>query len=846
MTTDITTGTGNLPVEPNSFVGRERDLAELALLLGEVRALTLCGPGGIGKTRLALRLACELVPGFPDGAWLVELGDTIDPALVPLRVAATLGIREEPGRPLTDTLADVLRPRRMVVILDTCEHVVDACAALVHRLLAGCPGLRLVATSREPLRIRGETAWRVPPLALPASCGELSDQDLASHDAIRLFAERAAAVRPGFTLGAGNTAAVVRLCRTLDGIPLAIELAAARVRALSVDQIAGRLGDRFQLLASGDRTAPPRQQTLQAAVDWSYELLTGPEQVLLRRLSVFSGWNLDMAERICAGDEIPAPMVLTLLAALIDKSLVTLDAELDGAARYRLLDTIREYAAGWLTESGEEAAVRARYRDYLLDLVESTAARAFLRGDPPWRERVIMYRRIHAERVNFAAALAVSLDRGEAEVGLRLCCALRSPWVAYGDVTEGAGWFDRFLALAGPVRPAVRARALMLRAELAFELQDYAGVVRCVQAGLELGQPADGAAGAGQAAGAVQAGGLRLLALVSLRAGRHEEALSGAAAAIAAARGAGDDWEEGLAHSTRAAVLARLGRLTDAQRAYESALDVLRDNNGWGVAQALYGFGTLARMRRDHAAALRHFGDALALYRAIDARPEIARCMAGVGWVALAQGDLELARSSLTESMRLSLATGQRLPVARGLEALGVLALAQGDPARAVRLEGAGLALREAVGEVSRPPASARTGAMFEAAREQLGAPAAAALLAEGAAMGRDDAIRYGTEAAIAASPGGVADGPARGGAGSSAGQLPRPAGGAPSVLTVREHEIATLAARGRSNKAIADELVISPLTVARHVANIFTKLGFSSRAQLAGWLADGEPGAGS
>jgi predicted ATPase/DNA-binding CsgD family transcriptional regulator len=854
MTTDIATGTGNLPVEPNSFVGRERDLAELALLLGEVRALTLCGPGGIGKTRLALRLACELVPGFPDGAWLVELGDTADPALVPLRVAAALGIREEPGRPLTDTLADALRPRRMVVILDTCEHVVDACAALVHRLLAGCPGLRLIATSREPLRIRGETAWRVPPLALPAHSGDLSDQDLAGHDAIRLFAERAAAVRPGFTLGAGNTAAVVRLCRTLDGIPLAIELAAARVRALSVEQIAGRLGDRFQLLASGDRTAPPRQQTLQAAVNWSYELLTGPEQVLLRRLSVFSGWNLDMAERICAGQEIPGPAVLPLLAALIDKSLVTLDGELDGAARYRLLDTIREYAAVWLAESGEEAAVRARYRDYLLDLVESTAARAFLRGDPPWPERVIMYRRIHAERVNFAAALAVSLDRGEAEVGLRLCCALRSPWVAYGDVTEGAGWFDRFLALAGPVRPVIRARALLLRAELAFELQDYAAVARCVQEALAPGQPADGAG---------RAAGLRLLALVSLRAGRTDEALSGAAAAIAAARGAGDDWEEGLAQSTRAAVLARLGRLTDAQRAYESALAVLRDNNGWGVAQALYGFGTLARMRRDYAAALRHFGDALALYRAIDARPEIARCLAGVGRVALSQGDLELARSSLTESMRLSVATGQRLHVARGLEALGVLALGQGDPARAVRLEGAAMALREAVGEVSRPLASPPAGAMFEAAREQLGAPVAASLLAEGAAMGRGDAIRYAAGAAGSAPAGGApdraapggaaddaalggaADGTAPGGAHGPAGQLPRPPGGGPSVLTAREHEIATLAARGRSNKAIADELVISPLTVARHVANIFTKLGFSSRAQLAGWLADEESGAG-
>ena len=823
MITDTAIGTGNLPAEPNSFVGRERDLAELALLLGEVRALTLCGPGGIGKTRLALRLACELVPGFPGGAWLVELGDTDDPALVPLRVAAALGIRQEPGRPLTETIADALRPRRMVLILDTCEHVVDACATLVAQLLASCPSLRLIATSREPLRVRGETAWRVPPLALPAQFGELSDQDMAEHEAIRLFAERAAAVRPGFRLGAGNTGAVVRLCRTLDGIPLAIELAAARVRALSVEQIADRLTDRFQLLASGDRTAPPRQQTLRATVDWSYELLTGSEQVLLRRLSVFSGWNVEMAERICAGQGISAPMVLGLLAALIDKSLVTLDAELDGSARYRLLDTIREYAAVRLTASGEAAAVRGACRDYLLELVESTAARAFLRGDPPWPERIAMYRRVHAERDNFVIALAVSLERGEAETGLRFCCALRSPWVAYGDVSEGASWFDRFLELEGRVSPAVLARALMLRAELAFELQDYGGAAKYAQAGLDLGRPADGA------------GGLRILALVSLRAGRHQEALGTIEAAITTARAAGDVWEEGIAQITRAAILARQGSLTDAQRAYEIALDVLRDNNGWGVAQARYGLGTLARTRGDHAAALRHFGTALALYRAIDARPEIARCLAGVGWVALAQGDLELARSSLTESMQLSVATGQRLPIARGLEALGVLALAEGDPARAVRLEGAALALREAAGGAA--PASARIGAMFGAARQRLGASAAAALLAEGHAMSRYDASRYGTRAGTVAPPPDAER---------AAGPRPAPAAAAaPAVLTAREYEIAALIGRGLSNRAIADELVISPATVARHVANIFTKLGLRSRAQVAAWLADAGAGEG-
>src|SRR6266536_339911 len=386
MTADTKIATGNLPAEPNSFVGRERDLAELALLLGEVRALTLCGPGGIGKTRLALRLACEIVPGFPDGAWLVELGDTDDPGLVPLRVAAALGIREERDRPLTETLADALRPRRMVLILD-------------------------------------------------------------------------------------------------------------------------------------------------------------------------------------------------LLAALIDKSLVTVDAELDGDSRYRLLDMIREYAAARLVASGEEAAVRARHRDYLLDLAESIVARAFLRGDPPWPERIVMYRRVHAERANFIAALALSAERGEAEVGLRLCGALRSPWVAYGDVTEGSGWFDRFLGLDDPVRPGVRARALMLRAELAFEQQDYVAAASCAQAGIDLCRSSGGTG---------EAGGHRMLALVSLRAGQQAQALSSAEAAVAAARAAGDDWEEGLAQSTRGAVLARQGKFDDAQAAYEAALEVLRDNNGWGVAQTLH------------------------------------------------------------------------------------------------------------------------------------------------------------------------------------------------------------------------------------------------------------------
>jgi len=825
---------GNLPAEPNSFVGRERDLAELARLLGDVRALTLCGPGGIGKTRLAVRLACETVPGFADGAWIVELADTTDSSVVARRVATALGVREEPDRPLAETLTVALRPRAMLLLLDTCEHVVDACAALAQQLLAGCPGLRLIATSREPLRVRGETVWRVPPLELPATAdvGELGVGELAAHEAIRLFADRAAAVRAGFALDTGNAAAVARLCRTLDGMPLAIELAAARVGALSVEQIAARLGDRFGLLASGVRTAPLRQQTLRAAVDWSYELLTEPEQVLLRRLAVFSGWNLEMAEQVCGDEMIPADQVLDLLAALIDKSLVTLDGELEGDARYRLLDTIREYAARRLNASGEGTEIRRRHREYMLALGEGITAVAFVRGDPPWPARVALYRRVLAERANCRTALATCLERGDAEEGLRLCGALRSPWVAYGEATEGVGWFDTFLGADGDVRPGIRARALMAQAELAFELQDYPMAQERAEAGVRLCR-ASGEAGS--------ATGQRILAVVLLRAGRHEDALAAIAEAGATARAEGDPWEEGLALSVGAMIMARQGRLDDAQRAFTGALEVLRDNNGFGVAQTLYGLGGVARARGDYDAALGHFRAALALYREIDARPQIARCLAGIGSVAMARQDLGLASASLAESLQLSLATGQRLVLARGLEAFAMLAVAGGDPARAVKLAGAAGALREAVGHGPAAGAPGRRDGLLEAARDRLGPSAVAALLAQGSAMSAHEAVRFAAgpgsgevpaEAASAAEPAAASPAPAAAAPDS---------GAAGTVLTAREREIATLIARGLSNRGIADELVISPATAARHVANIFTKLGFSSRAQLAAWAVQRE-----
>ena len=846
MQSAITILSGNLPAEPNSFIGRERDLADLAKMLGEVRALTLSGPGGIGKTRLAVRLARAVIadgegPGDLDEAWLVELADWHGP--VAQQVAMTLGIREEQGIALAQTLAEALRSRRMLLILDTCEHHVSDCARLVQLLLARCPWLRIIATSREPLRVRGETVWRVPPLDLPPD--DAPGAELAGHEAVRLFAARAAGARPGFTLTEGNTASVARLCRTLDGIPLGIELSAARVRALSVEQIADRLRDRFQLLNSGDRTAPLRQQTLRATVDWSYELLDEAEQTLLRRLAVFSGWNLDMAEQVCsdnaagAGEAIGAEEVLGLLISLIDKSLVVLDGEAAGDARYRLLDTIREYASERLEAAGESGALSLRHRDCILALVEHTSATMFNRGEPPWPVRREVFRRGIAEYGNFRIALETSLAHGHAEVGLRLCIGLRNMWVPHGDAREAAIWLDRFLVLPpgdpGEVSAQVRGRALAVRAEIAFDLQDYDTLVRCATESLELARSSGDDFPVPTA--------LRVMSQAAARAGRAGEAVAYIEEAVEAAGTTGNDWESGLTMAAKAAIAIRQNKLKSAQRAYEAALEVLADNNRWGVAQVSYGMGTLARARGDAEAAVRYYRDAMEIFRELDAWPEIARCQAGLGWIAIAGGDLGQAQLSLAENLRLNRVCGQRLGIARGLEACAALAAASAQPERAARLAGAACQLRESLGHGT--GIGPRIEQVLEFARGQIGT-SAAALFAEGREMPAEEAVAFALGAGQAASAASGAAEPAWTDPARAA--RPEPAGlngsthRAPSPLTPREHEIVMLIAQGLSNKEIADELVISPATAARHVANILAKLGFTSRTQVASWASRHEP----
>jgi predicted ATPase/DNA-binding CsgD family transcriptional regulator len=835
----------HLPEEPNTFVGRERELVELRQLLHRTRALTLCGPGGIGKTRLALRLLATAAAEFPDGIWFVELADLrpldLQQAdLVVSRIAAVIGITEEAGRPLLETLGDALRPRRMLLALDNCEHLLDACAQVGRHLLASAPGLRLLNTSREPLSVAAETIWRVPPLSVaPAGADPAAAAPGAErYEAVRLFADRAAASRPGFTVGPDNVAAVTAICRALDGLPLAIELAAARVRALSVEQIVARLDDRFGLLTAGDRSAAPRQRTLRAAIEWSYELLTEPERALFRRLAIFTGWSLEMAEQVCADDQIPAAEVLGLTAALVDKSLVVLDPELLGQARYRMLGTIREYAVLRLSQAGEAAAFRSRFRDYAIRTSEHNMELGMARIEASWPDRVDVFRRYDVDAGNVIQILNWCLEQGDAEAGLRICAAVSPCWIVWGTFGEGGEWLRSFLTLDMTGVPArVQGAATVVRGQLILS-SDPAAAWALGTEGLKLCREADDRYWV--------AVGLNLLAEIALHTGRIDEAAASADEALAIAQAAGDGWNEGFALGTRAAIAGRRGKLREAEQQATASVAVMRRiDQQWGAARALLGLGDLARFRNHPGEAHGWYVEALAILREIGARPEIARCLAGLGRVAMDLGAIEQARRHLTRSLRLSHATGARIGVARGLEAFAALTGHEGRPELAVQLAATAAALREAAGL---PPLSGARVEAYLAPARRLGDATVARLWASGQALTSEAAVALALDAPVTPAPSAAL--PSGKGL---AGENPaltvvgryRVAAAPPSSLTQREYEIAELVASGLSNKAIAAELSISHTTAARHVANIMAKLGFNSRSQIAAWVADRAQGPG-
>ncbi len=474
----------NLPAQLTSFVGREAALDEVRALLGEHRLVTLVGAGGCGKTRLASQVAAEIADDYPDGVWWVELASRSDPALVARAVMAALGMGDTRGFDPLDRLTQYLADQDVLLVVDNCEHVVDSAARLVAELVRSCPRVTTLATSREPLSVSGEIAWRVPPLSLPGEERQ-SVNGLLASEAARLFLDRAIEARPSFHLDEGNVATVAAICTRLDGIPLAIELAAARVRALNPDRILDGLSDRFRLLTGGDRTALPRQQTLQASVEWSHELLTDAERVLFRRLATFSGgFRLEAAEAVCAGDPLESWRVLTLLSDLVDKSLVVFDGD-----RYRLLQTVHDFARGQLVGSGEAETVRNRHLAYFLSLAESASTEL----ERALHTKVLLS--LEQDHDNLRAALGWAFDRHDTETALRLVVALALFWTVHGHYSEGQAWHRRGLDALPPEPSPLRAKALWGLGHLSLygmELATFCGVAiteEAVALARQLGDP---------------------------------------------------------------------------------------------------------------------------------------------------------------------------------------------------------------------------------------------------------------------------------------------------------------------------------------------------------------------
>lgn len=850
-----------------AFIGRARELAHLRQLLSATRALTLCGAGGIGKTRLALRLTAETAADLVDRAWFVDLSDLRQPDLIAPRVAFVTGVVEDPDRPLLSTLVEAIRPRPTLVVLDNCEHLIDACARFCQRMLASCPDLRLIVTSREPLRIAAETVWQVPPLAVPPA-GDLSPADMMRWDAVRLFADRAAVSAPGFALTDSNHEAVAAICRVLDGLPLAIELVAARAGELSPGQMLTLLIEKARLPRPGEpgldlshrdpdraqRRRPLRHQTLRAAIDWSHDLLSPQQKTLLRRLSVFAGWRLEMAEQVCAdipaSPQLPAApslhgqAVLDLLTELADKSLIIAEMTERDTVRYRILDTIRHYAAVRLLEAGEQHVIRSRIREYFCREAERLHRVGMAQVPAPWSSRVDIFRVFDEEGSNLRQVLAWSLAGRDAETGLRICVAVGPCWIVRGSYAEGAAWMDSFLLLADAHVPGrILGPALVTRAQLALptvlaQAGDYA------REGLALSRQSR--------AGFWVASGLNALAEIALHAARNDEAAQMAREALEAARNAGDRWNEGYALATLAAARGQQGEVAEALRFAESALIVMREiDQRWGVARVLLGMGDLARMTGEIQAADLRYREAIGIFREVKAVPEIARCLAGLGKNELLHGDLRSADRYLTESLELSMSAGSRMSVIRAIENIAVLASARRDHRHAVQLAAAGAALRASSGLPASRGTAAAQRILGNAAG--LGEDAIEELWAAGACMTASAAA----DLAFATMPlAGTADRPAAASGRSVRARAMRHeaattgrAGDGLDRLSAREREVVGLLVQGRSNKDIAVALSISQATVARHLSNIRSKLGLRSRAQVAAWALRDDlrsPSAGS
>jgi predicted ATPase/class 3 adenylate cyclase/DNA-binding CsgD family transcriptional regulator len=816
---DVPQPRSNLPAQLSSFIGRMTELSEVRELVGESRLVTLTGAGGAGKTRLGLQVAAGLADAGGDPVWFADLAPVGDPELVAVTLADVLGVRQEPGRPVLDTLVETVGERSLLVLLDNCEHVIGACAKLADALLRGCPNLALLATSREPLGIDGERVYRVPSLGTPAD-GDDADA-IRATEAVRLLEDRAAL--HGLALAWNEPAVELagRICRRLDGIPLAVELAAARLRVMPAAELDARLDERFALLTGGSRAALPRQQTLRAMVDWSWELLTGAERVVLARLSVFAGgFGLAAAEAVAAGLDVPVAEVLAHLGALVDKSLVQFDNTGSGLGRYRLLETVRQYAASQLDALGSAAtsAARTAHRDYYLALAEEAAPQMAGADQASWLDR------FDAELGNLRAAIAVSLTEDDPEPGLRLAASLRVYWRIRGHAAEGADVLRALLEAPASVQKATMPRARALAA--AAHLLETTGALAIAADYCEEALAIARAVGNESLAADV----LQMRAWILLRQGRQDAALQIIESGLGLARPLGEPRLISRLLSARSYAAHVAGDPAGAVRDAAEALRLCRQTaDRLQLGSMLGNLANYELAAGDLDAARPHLAESLDIARALNSRDDIVYETFNLGIAEYLADSADVAGALFAESLDLARRMGMKTNMAYALLGLALAGRAEAGPGWSARLHGAADQALAELSETIAPLEGHLADLDRERLRAAMGAEAFEADYERGRSLGLAGALAALDREHAAA-------GQARATQRAPAGIEAQPGSDATSLLTPRELDVLKLVAQGLSNQDIAQRLFLSEHTIHRHLANILRKLDLSSRAAAAAW----------
>lgn len=806
----------NLPTVLTSFVGRNRELEDLRRSLRSARLVTLTGAAGCGKTRLAMRAVNDIRDQYPDGFHWVELARLSDPQFVLPTVARTLNVVETSDRSLEEGLQDVLHDKKLLLVLDNCEHLLGACTQLVDILMRATQ-VCVLATSREPLGISGEVLYPLAPLSLPPQ--DLRVQDVAAigqFDAVRLFIERAQAILPSFELTPKNAAVVAGICRRLDGIPLAIELAAARVNVLAVEQIADRLDSRFELLAAITPMSTSHHRTLRAAIDWSYALLSEAENIMLWRLSVFSaGCSLTIAETVCAGEGLERGQVLELLSSLINKSLVVAETLQGVEARYSLLETIQEYGQEILIRLGEWEAMRDRHLQCYLELTETSDSK--LRGE----DQQLWLNKLDREYDNIRTALAWSLEGGRLEssritTGLRIATGLYQYWRIRDYVEEGLNWSGRLLAEANNEIPvAVRVNALSYTSLLAGIREHTEQQMRLAEEAVRLGETA------GENDRQALALALGALSYATRKAGDHQLAFDLAMREIQLFYELGDIYNVGLGLSINSFAAMSLGKYEQAHAMLDKALPLLREvGDPYRIAMALNFTGDLARCEQNYARAIPAYEESITLLRKIDAGRDLASALHNLGHACLHQGEADRARSLFRESMAIHQEQQNRLGMAECLLGFAALAVTADAPSDGARLLTA--AVTHSGKHMTSEWTATRMDYEYYSARVQEALTDRAFRTAQKA--GQRLPLVKAVDQALELS---------------SRLDAAQPLNKNLDQLTRRESEVAALVAQGLSNGEIAEKLVLSKRTVEKHISNIRSKLAFTKRTQIVRWAIE-------